>query len=74
MFAGLPQALGTGEYAIGIDEVRFVGGPKPVLWYGDAHLNNPTETHGAGMEVAYVASGGVEVEGTAAAVAPVGAK
>jgi hypothetical protein len=72
MFAGLPQALGTGEYAIGIDEVRFIGGTRPVLWYGDAHPDNPTEIHGPGMEVAYLASGGAEVDGTA--VAPEGAK
>ncbi|HEX3133172.1 MAG TPA: hypothetical protein VHX44_06265 [Planctomycetota bacterium] len=74
MFAGLPQALGTGDYAIGIDEVRFIGGAKPLLWYGDAHPNNPTETHGAGMEVAYVTSGGVEVGGTAGAPVPEAAK
>lgn len=61
MFAGLPQAMGSGDYAIGIDEVRFIGGPHPVLWYGDAHPDNPTETHGPGMEVAYITSGGVEV-------------
>ena len=37
-------------------DARFVGGPTPVLWYGDAHPNNPIGIHGAGMEVASSAS------------------
>ncbi len=59
-FPGTPQSLGTGEYALGIDEIRFVGGPHPVVFYGDDHPNNPITIHGAGMEAHYLTSGGVD--------------
>jgi hypothetical protein len=65
-FPCLPQALGTGDYSLGIDEIRFVGGSSPVVFYGDAHPNNPITTHGAGMEAHFVTTGGVDVDGTAA--------
>ena len=64
-FPGLPQAFGTGNYSLGVDEVRFVGGSVPVVWYGDAHPNNPIAIHGPGMEAHFVASGGLEMDGTA---------
>jgi hypothetical protein len=65
-FLSLPQSLGSGDYSIGIDEIRFVGGTTPVLWYGDAHPNNPITTHGPGMEAHYVPTGGVDVDAAAA--------
>jgi hypothetical protein len=66
-FPGTPQSLGTGDYALGIDEIRFVGGPHPVLFYGDAHPNNPITIHGAGMEAHYMTSGGVDLGAPASA-------
>ena len=66
---GLPQAYGAGEYAVGVDEVRFVGGSSPVVWYGDAHPNNPIDIHGAGMEAHFVAAGGVDIGGNGKAPA-----
>jgi hypothetical protein len=67
---GTPISLGVGEYALGIDEIRFVGGPHPVLFYGDAHPNNPITIHGAGMEAHYLTSGGVEPVAAATTAAP----
>jgi len=70
-FIGIPISLGVGNFSIGIDEIRFVGGPKPVLWYGDAHPNNPIAPHGTmvvngvtvpAVEAHYVATGGVEAD------------
>ncbi len=70
-FIGIPISLGVGDFSIGIDEIRFVGGPKPVLWYGDAHPNNPIAPHGTmvvdgvtvpAVEAHYVATGGVAVD------------
>lgn len=75
-FIGIPISLGVGDFSIGIDEIRFVGGPKPVLWYGDAHPNNPIAPHGTmvvngvtvpAVEAHYVATGGVEVDDGVAA-------
>jgi hypothetical protein len=68
-FPGTPQSLGTGEYSLGIDEIRFVGGPHPVLFYGDAHPNNPITIHGAGMEAHYLTTGGVDLGAPAPAAA-----
>lgn len=72
-FPGTPQSLGSGEYALGIDEIRFVGGPHPVLFYGDAHPNNPITIHGAGMDAHYLTSGGVEPVAAAPTAAPAAA-
>jgi hypothetical protein len=63
-FPCLPQAFGTGDYSLGVDEIRFVGGSAPVVFYGDAHPNNPIALHGPGMEAHFVATGGVDVEAT----------
>jgi hypothetical protein len=60
-FPGTPQSLGTGDYVLGIDEIRFTGGPHPVLFYGDGHPNNPITIHGAGMEAHYMTTGGVDL-------------
>lgn len=65
-FPSVPQALGAGDYSLGIDEIRFVGGSAPVLFYGDAHPNNPITTHGPGMEAHFVPTGGVDVDAAAA--------
>lgn len=59
-FPALPQALGTGDYALGVDEIRFVGGTTPVVWYGEAHPKNPITIHGPGMDAHYVPTGGVD--------------
>lgn len=62
---GLPISLGTGDYSLGVDEIRFVDGSAPVVWYGDAHANNPIAIHGPGMKARFVATGGVDVDHTA---------
>jgi hypothetical protein len=65
-FPCLPQAFGTGDYSLGADEIRFVGESKPVVFYGDAHPNNPIAVHGPGMEAHFVPTGGVDVDAEAA--------
>lgn len=60
-FPALPQALGAGEYALGVDEIRFVGGAKPVVFYGDEHPNNQIDIHGPGMKAELMPTGGVDL-------------
>jgi hypothetical protein len=82
-FPGLPVAYNAGNYSLGVDEVRFTGGPKPVLWYGDAHPNNPICIHGImvvngvtvpAVEAHYVASGGVDLAAGSPPATPAAAK
>jgi hypothetical protein len=38
---GFQTTSGAGTNAFGVDEIRFVGGVNPFVWYGDAHPSNP---------------------------------